>query len=198
MTHYTSCNSAMGVLRVCVGERIWRDAGFRWWNCACLKSSNQSGCCWMNIVELTFHPCWTYVVLVVEAHWVVEHNHCTYNRCLSTWFYHDVGNWRACTLLGLALRSKHIQYAHHPGRWNSFGLIFWEEIYRYTVVWRLPHLAPKVEDALLWIVFTYNLSNPRKEVAATWSRRSVSCVSCVRDERGRTSCTLCIYSHTSK
>lgn len=43
-----------------------------------------------------------------------------------------------------------------------------------------PSLKGRRCTVLLWIVFTYNLSNPRKEVAASWSQRSVSSVSCVR------------------
>lgn len=121
------------------------------------------------------------MVLLEEAHWLVEHNHCTCNRSLSTWFYHDVGCWRACVLPGLALRSKHIQYAHHPARWNSFGLILRADLQIHTDL-RLPRPTPKVADRLLWLVFKYILSNVRKEMAATRSQRSVSHVSCVRDK----------------
>lgn len=71
--------------RVCAAQRRCEDVGFRWWNCLCLKPSNQRDCCWMNIMVLTFHPCWTYGVLLGEAHWVAEHNHCTYNRSVGCW-----------------------------------------------------------------------------------------------------------------
>lgn len=94
---------------------------------------------------------------------------------VSTWFYHDVRCW--------ILRSKRVRYAQHPARWNSFGLIFpVHHIYICTLVWDF-HKGRRLA-ASLWIVITYNLSNPRKEVAASWSQRSAGCVSCVRDELG--------------
>ncbi len=52
---------------------------------------------------------------------------------------------------------------------------------------------------LLWIVFffyVYNLSNPRKEVAASWSQRRVSCVSCARYELMMSTHVLYVYVRT--
>lgn len=46
-----------------------------------------------------------------------------------------MGCWRARTTLGLTLRSKHILYVNHPARWKPFGLPFWEENYRCSLVW---------------------------------------------------------------
>lgn len=121
-------------------KRHCGDVAFRWWNCPCFKTSNQRGCCWM-IMELTFHPCWTYVVLLEEAHCVVEHNHRTYKRS-----EYMVLPW--CGALSLALWSKHLQCVHHPARWNSFGLIFWVSQLQMHIGLRFPHTAPKVKDAL--------------------------------------------------
>lgn len=109
-----------------------------------------------------------HVVLLGEAHWVVEHNDYTYNRS-----EYMISPW--CGALGLALRSK-----HNPAGWNSFLCITSTDAHWLET----PTPSPKGRrcTVLLWIVITYNLSNPRKEVAASWSQRSIGCVSCVRNE----------------
>lgn len=151
MTHYTSCNGAGGVLWVCAGEKHSWGECFRCRNCPCLKGCNQSSCCWMNIMELTFHPSWTYVVLLRGSRWIAEHNNGTDNRT----------KYITLPQYGLALRSKDIQYAHRPDRCNSFRPIFCESHLQMCIGWKLPCPASKVEDALYcWGLFlTYNLSN---------------------------------------
>lgn len=143
-------------------------------------------------MELTFHPCWTCVVLLEEAHWFAEHNCCTYNRSdfmILTWGAGGPGQrwivlYDQSASYMLTIQPDETHLGCFSERWELQMLIGL----------RLPHPAPKEEDVLLRIVFTYNLSNPRKEVAASWSQRSVSRVLCARLKLMMS--TLHVYMHT--
>lgn len=161
--------------RVCAAQRRCADVGFRWWNCLCLKPSNQRDCCWMNIMVLTFHPCWTYGVLLGEAHWVAEHNHCTYNRSVGCWI-------KALPVCSPTRQMKLI--------WADFLHL------QMHIDLKLPPPAT-MSKLCCTSVFTYKLSNPREGATSSRSRRSVSCVSCERDKpMMSTHAPVCIYSPT--
>lgn len=145
----------------------------------------------MNITELTFHPCWTCAVLLEEALWDVEHNHCTYNRSDFAMM------WSAGSCVA-------IKGANQPDETHFGCFPFVSHLLRCSLVWDSPpRPAPEDEDApcgcglFFLFFFTYNLSKPRQEATAGWSQRSVSCVSCVRDKLVMSTHVLvCIYSHT--
>ncbi len=113
MTHYTSCNSATGVLSVCEEQRRCRGVCVIKQSCPCLKTCNQRGCCW----------------------------HHSYNRSKYTSL-----PW--CGAPSLAFWSKQLRYAHHPSRWNSFRRIVCASHPQLHTGLKLPHPAPKEEDAL--------------------------------------------------
>lgn len=145
---------------------------------------------------MTFHPCWTYVVLLEEAHGFVQCNHCAYNRSefmILTWGAGGPGQrW-----VLLYDQSTSYMLTIQPDE-THLGCFSLRRELQMLIGLRLPHQAPKEEDVLLWIVFTYNLSNPRKEVAASWSQRSVSRVSCVRLKLMMSTLYACMHTHAQK
>lgn len=170
-----SLHDALHKLQQCHGSTPvflqWRRTLKRLGNFQCLyiKTRFQRSRCWRNILESTFYPCWTYVALVRGSDWIAKHNNHAYNRT----------KYNAPQYV-LTLRSKDIQYAHCPARWNSFGLIFCESLLQMCLSWRFQHTASKVEDALLWHTAHQIL---RKEVAAIWPQRSSAAAFWVRQAK---------------
>lgn len=74
------------------------------------------------------------------------------------------------------------------------------------VIWiDFPHVQMHIDwlphSATTWklchtVVFTYNLSNLRKDATSIGSQRSVDCVSCLRDKLMMSTCALYVYIHT--
>lgn len=64
---------------------------------------------------------WSWLCIHAEHVWFCckRHNHCTYNDFTMMW-----GAAGPAHCWAITLKSKHVQYAHHPARWNSFVLIF--------------------------------------------------------------------------
>lgn len=102
----------------------------------------------------------------------------------NAWFHHDAGCWvlRRDQSTSRIFRMKLI-WAVFPHLQMHMDL-------------KLPHPAMMLEMCCT-IVFTYNLSKSREEATISWSQRSVSCVSCVRDKLMMSTDTLvCIYIFT--
>lgn len=89
----------------------------------------------MNITELTFHPCWTCAVLLEEALWDVEHNHCTYNRSDFAMMW-SAGS---CVVIKGAIQPDETHFGCLP---------FVSHLLRCSLVWDSPpRPAPEEEDA---------------------------------------------------
>lgn len=83
----------------------------------------------MNITELTFHPCWTCAVLLEEALWDVEHNHCTYNRSDFAMMW-SAGS---CVAIKGAIQPDETHFGCFP---------FVSHLLRCSLVWDSPHAQP--------------------------------------------------------